>query len=68
MRVLDISTPAAPREIASYKIPSYADQVWVSDGTAYVAAYDAGMMIMSLEDEHTYISAHHPEESMQSSK
>jgi len=56
------------REIASYKIPSYADQVWISDGTTYVAAYDAGLMIMSLQGEQTNVFAHQPEEAMQASK
>ncbi len=65
LRVLDISTPATRREIASYKTPSYADHVWVADGTAYVAAYDAGLMIVALMREKTYLSAHHLDEGVQ---
>ncbi len=58
LRVLDISTPSAPREIASHKTPSYADHLSVSDGTVYVAGYDAGLMIMALTDKLTQLSAH----------
>ena len=50
MRVIDISNPSAPREIASYKTPGYAEEISVLDGAAYVANYDAGLMILGLED------------------
>jgi len=49
LRVVDVSTPSAPREIASYQTPSYADGVWVSDGTVYVAAHNAGLMMLELQ-------------------
>jgi hypothetical protein len=49
MRLFDISNPTAPREIDSYKTPGYTDHIWVSQDTAYVANYDAGLMILGLE-------------------
>ena len=49
VRAIDVSTPTVPREIASSKMPSYAEDISVSDGTAYVAAYDAGLLLMALD-------------------
>ena len=57
LRVFDVSIPSAPVEIASYKTPSFVDHLWVSDGTAYVAGYDAGLMIVALTGRQTNQSA-----------
>ena len=46
--MFDVSTPSAPREIVAYKTPSYADDIWVANGTAYVAAYDSGLIMLGL--------------------
>jgi len=51
VRVFDVSEPSAPREIASYKVPANAAALWVEDGTVYVAAYEAGLMILRLQAE-----------------
>jgi hypothetical protein len=65
LRAIDISTPSAPTEIASYKNPSYADHISVSDGIAYVAAYDAGLMIVGLQPDENAPSQHFLDASMQ---
>ncbi len=49
VRVIDISTPSAPLEIAAYKTPSHATDIWVAGDTAYVAANQAGLMMFGLE-------------------
>jgi hypothetical protein len=61
LRVIDISSPSAPREIASYKTPGYVQGMWVKDDTAFVAAYDAGLMILGLESDETHVAADHPD-------
>jgi hypothetical protein len=45
LRVFDVSTPSSLRQVEYYKTPSAIGQVWVTEGTAYVAAYEAGLMI-----------------------
>jgi len=49
LRVLDVSNPSAPREIASYKRPGYAEEISIVDGTVYIANNDAGLMILGLK-------------------
>ena len=51
VRVIDISDPTAPREIASYKTPGTAEEITVVDGAAYIANYDAGLMILGIEGQ-----------------
>jgi hypothetical protein len=50
LRVFDISTPSTPRGVASHKVPgTLAQGLWAEDGTAYVAAHQAGLLIFELE-------------------
>ena len=56
LRVFDVSTPSVPREIASYKTPSYADDIWVANGTAYVAANDSGLIMLGLTPKENPLS------------
>jgi len=46
VRVLDISTPSAPRELAAYETPAYARDVWAVNGKAYIAAAQAGVLVV----------------------
>ena len=47
--MLDVSTPSAPVEIASYEAPGNLDTVWVADSRVYVAANEAGLVILEME-------------------
>ena len=51
LRVIDVTNPSAPREIASRKTPGYTKEIIVVDGAAYVANYDAGLIIMGIEGQ-----------------
>ena len=52
VHVFDISNPAAPRAIAKHDIPAQVARVIVAEnGTAHVAAYEAGLMVFALEAE-----------------
>jgi hypothetical protein len=44
--LFDVSNPSSLQELGFYKTPSRIGQVWVAEGTAYVAAYEAGLMIL----------------------
>ena len=46
VQVFDVSNPSSLREVASYKTPSHVGDIWVAEGKAYVAAYEAGLMIL----------------------
>ena len=46
IRVFDVANPASLREVAHYKTPSQVGEVWAAEGTAYVAAYEAGLLIL----------------------
>jgi hypothetical protein len=46
LRVFDISIPSSPREVAAYKVPATTSDIWVADSGIYVAAYEAGLMIL----------------------
>ena len=48
VRVLDLSTPSAPRQIANYKTPSHVMDVWSSDGRVYVANRQAGLLVFDV--------------------
>ena len=49
LRVFDISVPSSPRELASFNIPATVTGIKVEDTNVYVAASDAGMMILDAE-------------------
>jgi hypothetical protein len=51
IRAIDLADPTAPREIASFKAPAYADDIWLTDDAAFVAAHQAGMLILGAEPE-----------------
>ena len=51
LRVFDVSDPSAPDQIASYQMPAPGYDVWVEGETAYVAAYDGGLIILGLEGQ-----------------
>jgi hypothetical protein len=57
LRVADISAPTAPKEIAAAKMPSHAEDLWVSNGVAYVAAYDAGLLLLELSPAAAHATA-----------
>ena len=60
LRVFDISEPSAPREIASYKAPATAAAIWIADSKVYVAAYEAGLMILGIEAQQPPSQASRP--------
>ena len=49
LRVFDVSVPSAVREIASYKAPGNAADIWVEDSGVYVAAREAGLIVLGIE-------------------
>ncbi len=50
LRVFDISVPSEPREIDSYKMPASIRKVQLEDSKVYVAASEAGLMILESEN------------------
>ena len=46
MRLLDVSDPARPREVAAYVTPGYAWNVAVAGDQVYVAAESGGLVIL----------------------
>lgn len=51
LRVLDVSEPSAPRELAAFRTPSYAEDVWIADDFAYLANFDAGVMVLAFKQQ-----------------
>ena len=43
----DIFDPKSPRKIDHQKTPAIADRMWLSDSKVYVAAREAGLMILN---------------------
>ena len=50
MRIIDVSTPAAPAEVGSFDTVSYAYKVQVIGGTAYVADVRDGLRVFDVSD------------------
>jgi hypothetical protein len=48
LRVIDVSIPSSPKEVAAYQSPASTGSIWATDSRAYVAAYEAGLMIFGL--------------------
>jgi len=46
LRILDISTPTAPREVGAYDTPGYAKQVHVAGMYTFVADWSGGLLIL----------------------
>ena len=50
LRVLDVRQPSRPRQVTAYKTPgALVHDLWATNGTAYLAAHQAGLMIFRLE-------------------
>jgi hypothetical protein len=48
--VLDISDPKTPRKLDYHKTPATAERIWISDSKVYVAAREAGLVILDAEN------------------
>jgi hypothetical protein len=50
LRVIDVSDPAAPREVGAYNTDGFAQDVAVVGTLAYVAAGNAGLQVIDVSD------------------
>ena len=44
--VVDITQPRAPRVVQVLDTPGHADRLWLDDGRVFVAAREAGLLIL----------------------
>ena len=49
LKVIDVSEPSSLREVASYKAPAQVTATQIDDSTVYVAARQAGLMILGTQ-------------------
>jgi len=48
LRIIDVSTPAFPKEVGFFDTEGYAESVYISDNYAYVADWHAGLRIIDV--------------------